>query len=455
MIWASSTPPNDPSVAQGAEPGVERQVPHQRRVQRARLGQARPEPHERDPREVRRRASRSRASPRWATSPAGSPPTRCSASRATSPRRASTRRSRASRTSRSDLWCKPWYFDSTVGKNVSNNTDITVAPKDGKMVQTEDCFEIAELPDQPARPDPGQGEGARPERRLSPITSTTRSREPGASMPSFDELKPFLVLGLALGGVFAMSGVGLVVLYRATGVLNLAYGAIGAAGALISWSLIDDGLGPQWLAYLACIAFGGVVTLVYGVFFGPPFAPRDPLVKATATLGLLLILRRHACSGVYGHERARDHAADAKWNYHARRRPGELDADHRHRLPDRRHRRDRRLPAGHQGRHRDAGARPTTARSRDARRAGAPGRGGGVVRLGHRLRHRRAAAVATSSASTSSRLTFLVIPALAAALIGQLTLAVGHADRRLRDRHRAVVPHRARTRPGRLGRTAR
>ena len=26
----------------------------------------------------------------------------------------------------SDLWCKPWYFDSTAGSNVSNNTDITV-----------------------------------------------------------------------------------------------------------------------------------------------------------------------------------------------------------------------------------------------------------------------------------------------------------------------------------------
>ena len=57
----------------------------------------------------------------------------------------------------------------------------------------------------------------------------------------FEDLKPFLVLGFALGGVFAMSGVGLVVLYRATGVLNLAYGAIGAIGALISWSLLARG----------------------------------------------------------------------------------------------------------------------------------------------------------------------------------------------------------------------
>lgn len=109
-------------------------------------------------------------------------------------------------------------------------------------------------------------------------------------MPSLDDLKPFIVLGFALGGVFAMSGVGLVVLYQATGVLNLAYGAIGAAGAFLTWELIDNDLGPHWLAYAACIAFAGLVTLAYGWFFGPPFAARDSLVKATATLGLLLIL---------------------------------------------------------------------------------------------------------------------------------------------------------------------
>jgi branched-chain amino acid transport system substrate-binding protein len=45
----------------------------------------------------------------------------------------------------SDLLCKPWYYDSTVGSNVSNNTDITVAPQDGNMVKVEDCFDIAAL----------------------------------------------------------------------------------------------------------------------------------------------------------------------------------------------------------------------------------------------------------------------------------------------------------------------
>jgi len=103
------------------------------------------------------------------------------------------------------------------------------------------------------------------------------------------DLQPFLVLGVALGGVFAMSGVGLVVLYRATGVLNLAYGAIGALGALISWSLLDSDFSP-WIAYPACVLFGGVLTLLYGFLFGPPLAGREPLIKSTATLGLLVIL---------------------------------------------------------------------------------------------------------------------------------------------------------------------
>ena len=82
------------------------------------------------------------------------------------------------------------------------------------------------------------------------------------------DLRPYLVLGLALGGVFAVSGVGMVVLYRATGVLNLAYGAIGALGSLIAWSMINGFLLPDWLSYVEAVVFGGVASLVYGVLFG-------------------------------------------------------------------------------------------------------------------------------------------------------------------------------------------
>lgn len=103
-------------------------------------------------------------------------------------------------------------------------------------------------------------------------------------------LKPFIVIGLAFGGVYALSGVGLVVLYRATGVLNLAFGAIGAAGALIAYYILNHTGWPHWLAYTICVAFGGVTNLAYGMVFGPAFARRDALVKMMGTLGLALIL---------------------------------------------------------------------------------------------------------------------------------------------------------------------
>ena len=109
-------------------------------------------------------------------------------------------------------------------------------------------------------------------------------------MPSLTDLEQFLVTGLSLGGVYALSGVGMVVLFQATGVLYLAFGAVGAMGSLIAWQLINHAGFGFWPASVVAVLFGGVVTLAYGVVFGRALAARDPLVKATATLGLLLIL---------------------------------------------------------------------------------------------------------------------------------------------------------------------
>ncbi|MGZ4180997.1 MAG: branched-chain amino acid ABC transporter permease [Solirubrobacteraceae bacterium] len=109
-------------------------------------------------------------------------------------------------------------------------------------------------------------------------------------MPTWTDVEQFLVTGLSLGGVYALSGVGMVVLYRATGVLNLAFGAIGAFGALIAWQLINHSGLSFWPAFVVSVLVGGLLTLAYGMVFGPALALRDPLVKATATLGLALIL---------------------------------------------------------------------------------------------------------------------------------------------------------------------
>ncbi len=45
---------------------------------------------------------------------------------------------------KTDILCKPWYY-GTAPLHIPNNTDRTVTPKDGKMVEKEDCFAISEV----------------------------------------------------------------------------------------------------------------------------------------------------------------------------------------------------------------------------------------------------------------------------------------------------------------------
>ncbi|WP_461469897.1 branched-chain amino acid ABC transporter permease [Pararhodobacter sp.] len=99
----------------------------------------------------------------------------------------------------------------------------------------------------------------------------------------------FIASGLAVGSLYALGGIGIVVLYRATGVLNFSGGAAGAAGAMTAWQLIAWGWWEP-LAWLACLLVALLITLIYGRFVAPLLAWRDTVVKAVATLGFALIV---------------------------------------------------------------------------------------------------------------------------------------------------------------------
>lgn len=102
-------------------------------------------------------------------------------------------------------------------------------------------------------------------------------------------LTPFIIAGLSTGAVYVLAGVGLVVLYRASGVLNFAQGAIGALGALLAWSIADAGW-PQAIGWGAGIASSIALSLCYGRLIAPRLAHSDPIVRAVATLGFALIV---------------------------------------------------------------------------------------------------------------------------------------------------------------------
>lgn len=117
-------------------------------------------------------------------------------------------------------------------------------------------------------------------------------------MPSLDTLLPFIIQGLAFGAMYAATGTGLVVLYRTTGVVNLAFGAVGTMGAHIAWTLMGGSLakpapiasGLRVLSYPLLVLICGLLTLAYGWFLAPKLSKRDSLAKSLGMVALALFL---------------------------------------------------------------------------------------------------------------------------------------------------------------------
>jgi len=105
-------------------------------------------------------------------------------------------------------------------------------------------------------------------------------------MPDFT---PFFVSGLAIAATYVLSAVGIVVLYRASGVINFAQGALGALGAFIAWWITEQGA-YDIVAWTAGILTATLLSLFYGRVLAPRLAYSDPVMKAVATLSFALIL---------------------------------------------------------------------------------------------------------------------------------------------------------------------
>jgi branched-chain amino acid transport system permease protein len=102
-------------------------------------------------------------------------------------------------------------------------------------------------------------------------------------------LLPFIASGIGLGAVYALASVGLVILYRASGTLNFAFGAFGGISAFLAWQLTQEGV-PLAISSIVGIAASTGVAYAYGRVFAPRLAHRDRVVRAIATLGLALFL---------------------------------------------------------------------------------------------------------------------------------------------------------------------
>ncbi|HXA30164.1 MAG TPA: branched-chain amino acid ABC transporter permease [Candidatus Angelobacter sp.] len=101
----------------------------------------------------------------------------------------------------------------------------------------------------------------------------------------------FTVSGLALGGVYALAATGLVLIYRVSGVLNFAHGAVAMFATFVAYQVSQVMGLPVLLGLLAAVVTGAVLGFCIEYFTIRPLMGRSPLTKVAVTIGWLLVLQ--------------------------------------------------------------------------------------------------------------------------------------------------------------------
>jgi len=115
------------------------------------------------------------------------------------------------------------------------------------------------------------------------------------------EFAAYTIIGLGLGGIFSLAALGIVLIYRTTGVLNFAHGAMGMFSTFVAWQIFYGWVHPSWPAWLstlvaviAGLGFAAIMGLVLELAVFRWVRTREPVVKAVITIGVLLALQSAA-----------------------------------------------------------------------------------------------------------------------------------------------------------------
>src|SRR5258707_11432730 len=111
----------------------------------------------------------------------------------------------------------------------------------------------------------------------------------GPAAYSWHNFATFLVVGVSLGGIYAISAGGLVVTYSTTGIFNFAHGAIGCFCAFLYWELRVNRGWPTPLALIAVIfVIAPLLGIGLDVFLMRRLRNAPLVVQLMVTVGLML-----------------------------------------------------------------------------------------------------------------------------------------------------------------------
>src|ERR1041385_7290521 len=104
-----------------------------------------------------------------------------------------------------------------------------------------------------------------------------------------DVFAQLTVQGLAVGAVYGSLALALVLVYRATHVINFAQGELAMATTYVAWQLIQWGL-SYWEAFFATLAIAFVLGTVLELVLIRPVLHRSVVAAVIVTVGLFILI---------------------------------------------------------------------------------------------------------------------------------------------------------------------
>jgi ABC-type branched-subunit amino acid transport system ATPase component/ABC-type branched-subunit amino acid transport system permease subunit len=98
-----------------------------------------------------------------------------------------------------------------------------------------------------------------------------------------------ILVGLGIGGVYAIAALGIIAIHRGTGVLNIAHGAIGMWGAYL-FVQARDWFGSGTTAFIFTVLAGAAAGVIFYLVLFKPIRQRPHLSKMVMSIGLLAVL---------------------------------------------------------------------------------------------------------------------------------------------------------------------
>jgi ABC-type branched-subunit amino acid transport system ATPase component/branched-subunit amino acid ABC-type transport system permease component len=105
------------------------------------------------------------------------------------------------------------------------------------------------------------------------------------------EIIQFALLGLGVGALYSLASQGLMVVYRGSGILNFAHGAMGMVGAYVAWEVRTKHEQPFVLALVVGVLVSALLGALTHVLVMRQLRRASPLARIVATLGALILLQ--------------------------------------------------------------------------------------------------------------------------------------------------------------------